>query len=834
MAKKLPNIEETISKPIEARMKDLSSNMDRVVDSVATIHKDSIKGIENTVLSSFRSTVKWSERVSHDIKQAAANNIRSLNELTEKQMKESGQLVTETAKEIQARVMQLSNDLLTADAAEARSIKQQLELLKTSAGDLREEESGRITQLIDTASMNLKDSGSYGSVLKEAIGKTLPSKAEFAEKMLGGGILGKFAGNLIKAKQESKAKSEAMKVHIEAAKQRDDHLKETHDGQFAMLAQLKQMNDRGKDSALLEEERLAEEARKEEEGVTVNVEGGEGEKEEGGGWLQGVLGFLGLFGRRGRIAQFLKRLVPKFFKNALRKVFGKGGFIRSMFTKVFGKGGFLRGLFSKIFSPIGGFIAGLATGAWNAIKGVATSSWNAIKGVATSSWNAIKGVATTVWNSIGDFAKGVWSSLKGVGTGIWNGIKGVADTVWGGIKGTAIGVWDTVATKASGVWDNIAGFASSAFGKMSGIFGSVFRGVSAGLGAVVSTMSDVATGALNKLGIKTAGSKVPKSKGFWGSVWGGIKSAGKAVGGAVAGAGKAVYSAGKATVKAVGSAAKAVYKAGKFVVTTAAKKILGPAIKAVKPVAGKILKGAVKIPVVGAAIEGLFAHGDIQQIVHDKTLTAKQKKQAIGRRMAEALGGVVGGALGFALPQVLNVVPGLGFVVGILGSIFGDMAGRWLGGKMADWMGAETIGGIMGDIYGVDWAQSDKDAAAHQAGTGEPGQMPGPSQPTIPRAGGAALDALKGTQGRNNTPPPRNMGRSRPTSASTTVLDSQNRRKQNLRSEGRVQMNNNSNSSVTAVSNNNVSSNQTFNMSENARNTDSTIRNNDNFNRPRG
>jgi hypothetical protein len=110
-------------------------------------------------------------------------------------------------------------------------------------------------------------------------------------------------------------------------------------------------------------------------------------------------------------------------------------------------------------------------------------------------------------------------------------------------------------------------------------------------------------------------------------------------------------------------------------------KSLGPMVKSG---AGKIVKGIVSIPGLGALISGAMGALDIAGIKNDPELSADEKKDKIGRTLVgtvgEILGSVGGGILGSFIP-----VPGIGTLIGTLG-------GTWVGGKLAELL-ADAIGG---------------------------------------------------------------------------------------------------------------------------------------------
>jgi hypothetical protein len=150
-------------------------------------------------------------------------------------------------------------------------------------------------------------------------------------------------------------------------------------------------------------------------------------------------------------------------------------------------------------------------------------------------------------------------------------------------------------------------------------------------------------------------------------------SAGKAVGGAAMSAGKAV-----------GGAA---INASKRVVSTAAKGIIKGSGGMFKLMGRLTAKGAAKIPIIGPAIEAAFTAKDIKKL-KAQGLTDSELQQQAGKRVITGVSGMVGAAGGAALAGTLgSIVPGAGTALGaIVGAIGGDLAGRFLGGLITDYI----------------------------------------------------------------------------------------------------------------------------------------------------
>jgi hypothetical protein len=125
---------------------------------------------------------------------------------------------------------------------------------------------------------------------------------------------------------------------------------------------------------------------------------------------------------------------------------------------------------------------------------------------------------------------------------------------------------------------------------------------------------------------------------------------------------------------------------------------------------GGFLKKLVKIPIVSTLIEGVFANNDIKEMIAgDKK--GPELSQAVGARVMQGLGGVLGSIGGGALGSLIPI-PGVGT---ILGAMAGDVAGRWLGGLVADFVGAKPIGDAVLGMYGDELKAAGKTGPSKEA-----------------------------------------------------------------------------------------------------------------------
>ncbi len=96
-----------------------------------------------------------------------------------------------------------------------------------------------------------------------------------------------------------------------------------------------------------------------------------------------------------------------------------------------------------------------------------------------------------------------------------------------------------------------------------------------------------------------------------------------------------------------------------------------------------------KIPILGAALEGIFATTDISSMISGG-VPKEELNKAVGKRAIQALTSVGGAAVGAAAGSFIPI-PGVGT---LLGGLAGDAVGRWIGGAIADNApnAAETVG----------------------------------------------------------------------------------------------------------------------------------------------
>ena len=106
---------------------------------------------------------------------------------------------------------------------------------------------------------------------------------------------------------------------------------------------------------------------------------------------------------------------------------------------------------------------------------------------------------------------------------------------------------------------------------------------------------------------------------------------------------------------------------------------------------GKNAMKLLKLPVISTLLEGLFAKGDIEGMIQGAT-DKNTLYQQVGKRTWQGFGAAAGGILGGAIGA-------LGGPVSILGAIGGNLLGGYVGGALADVIGAEGMGKFMVDNF---------------------------------------------------------------------------------------------------------------------------------------
>jgi phage-related protein len=198
------------------------TNFGSIIESAATqaekAQQSALGGISETMTESMATSLSFSERFAYRIHAQADRNITAMNQVVEgmEEMK------TETGKFMEKRMVTMANQLLTADHKQAIEIKEQMTALRERAYLLQGEERERMLAMADSMEAGMGQLTSSASIFKESIFQTLPKLDNFVENtLLGGGILGKFAGGLIRASKAKKQAQAATDIQLEQTAQQD-------------------------------------------------------------------------------------------------------------------------------------------------------------------------------------------------------------------------------------------------------------------------------------------------------------------------------------------------------------------------------------------------------------------------------------------------------------------------------------------------------------------------------------------------------------------------------------------------------------------------------------
>ena len=328
------------------------------------------------------------------------------------------------------------------------------------------------------------------------------------------------------------------------------------------------------------------------------------------------------------------------------------------------------------------------------IKKVIGKVANAMKTVASKVWNGLKKVVS----SIGNFFKNAFSKLTN--SKAWKSFKSALSKGKDIVKKLLTSAKNMILNTLK----SVGNFFKNILSKRPGL-SKLFPGLSSADDAAKKAADDAA-----KKAAKDAAKKAPKSGGIMNFI---KKTAGKVVAGTKALAGSAASAVktvgGKvvAGAKTVGGKVVAGAKAIKDFAVGPAKKAISSAVSgAVKSAGGvakflKVLKG---VPVLGGIIESVLSYNDIQTLKSEYDagkISIDELQQRAGRRgiqgVTALIGTTAGGALGAALGSVVPVAGN--FIGGLIGAIGGDMAGRWLGGVMTDYVIPEKYTKSIGAFF---------------------------------------------------------------------------------------------------------------------------------------
>ena len=304
-----------------------------------------------------------------------------------------------------------------------------------------------------------------------------------------------------------------------------------------------------------------------------------------------------------------------------------------------------------------------------------------------------KNLKASVTKSV-DAAKG---AVKNLGSKIGS----VADDAVNGLKGQM----DNVATKMGTFAKNLGSGLKSITSKVGGMVGLADDGAKSLAAATAAKASTPKASAPKASAPKASAPKAsapPKKPGFFSRIASKTKSAVSAV----ASKAKTGFTAAKGAVTNVASKAKNVVVKGatavgnvagkaKDVVVKGAKKAFKTGVKALGG-AAKVGRVVLKSPFLAPIVEGIFTYKDITKAIEEYKqgeIDKKELDKKVGDRSIKGIGGIIGAAVGGTLgAAALGTLSfGLAAPLGaILGGIGGDMAGRFLGGVIADAIGDKT------------------------------------------------------------------------------------------------------------------------------------------------
>lgn len=245
---------------------------------------------------------------------------------------------------------------------------------------------------------------------------------------------------------------------------------------------------------------------------------------------------------------------------------------------------------------------------------------------------------------------------------------------------------------------------SSLFSKIASAVDFIADAKSLGAGRLLGgagRMLGIGRGAASAAGTATQGATTAAnaSKGFFGRAFDSVKS----------GASKAASKVGAGFSAAKSYAGKGISKVGEVASKLNPIKTLKTGVAKYAP---KIFKGAVALPAIGAAMEGVLGGMEISNVKSDPMISPDEKKEKIGKLIGSTLGSIMGtiggGALGTLIP-----IPGVGTIIGSIG---GSYAGSLIGESLAEALGGkeiyDTVSSIplLGDLIKVE------DYAAPQTG----------------------------------------------------------------------------------------------------------------------
>jgi len=454
---------------ILSRLANSMSGMQNSMDSFFDARMKSIAGFGDSINSAFRETLKWGDKISFDINTQAEKNIRSSREMIDNFQN----MHSETGKFLETRLIELANELLSADQTKAIEINAEMSAIRSKANVLVNSEKERLLALTDTLRNGLDTVTSSTSILKGAIADSLPSLESFVEnKLLGGGILGKFAGSMIRRSKAKKQAQAAISGQINATGQQDivnragfqAEVGEAMEGggtesialaslhaQNSMISELKQHG--AIFQQLVSSSMGIENSTLKEEENFLNVEESDAEN------------------AREEERRHNERIAAMGGKStgAVNVSGGKGGFLSGVMAIL--QGHWMMKAATFLMSPIKKVVGWVAGGIGKAVSFIMPKKWTSgLTKFFSSAGKGQKDLMKSTKQS-GGFIKKLMENIKNIFKGIGKLVKTIFNTVMDVIKGIAKGIGDVMKELARGV---------SYFGQKNVLLGALSLAIVAG------------------------------------------------------------------------------------------------------------------------------------------------------------------------------------------------------------------------------------------------------------------------------------------------------------------------------------------------------------------
>jgi hypothetical protein len=347
------------------------------------------------------------------------------------------------------------------------------------------------------------------------------------------------------------------------------------------------------------------------------------------------------------------------------------------------------GLIGSLLGKLKSIIEGIGSSLMSLLSSISSTILDKAKTLIQPAWDAIKNAGSKILEKAKELAKPAWEATKEVAGKTWETTKNVAGRAWEATKSVAGKTWDATKSVAGKTWDATKSVAGKTWDATKSVGGKALEATK----SVASSVAEKGGGMLSKAG------------GWLSKGWSAVSETASKLN----------------PVKTLGSA--------------------------VKSGAGKIIKGIVSIPGLGAAISAGLAIKDIMDIKGNPELSAEQKKDQIGRSVVGALGSGIGSLIGGVAGSALIPIPGLGTIVGTLG-------GMWVGEKLAELL-ADAVGGkgiydMVASIPGIGSLVSVEDTPKPPETAGAEGQLDDATESAV--AGQTTATEVEGTISAPSTP----------------------------------------------------------------------------------